>query len=99
MDEVLTPLTGVKREQMAMILQNVDTEKLQEAYNRFVGRILKEAVVTPPAALTESTKTTETTVVKTGDIKPLEEEVKPKTATESEKDQARNRMLSLAGVK
>jgi len=42
LDEVLAPLSGVKREQMALILQNVETSKLQEAYNRFVGRILRK---------------------------------------------------------
>lgn len=96
LDEVLAPLTGSKREQMAMILQNVETGKLQEAYNRFVGRILKEEVQ-EKEVVTES-KVTDT-VVKTGDTV-VEEEVKEvKTADTSKKDLATIRMLSLAGIK
>lgn len=96
LDEVLAPLTGVKREQMALILQNVETGKLQEAYNRFVGRILKEDVQEKKEALTEATKK-EATVVKTGDVQ-LEEEVK-EVKVESKSDLATIRMLSLAGIK
>lgn len=44
LDEVLAPLAGVKREQMEILLSTVDTAKLQEAYNLFIGRILKEDV-------------------------------------------------------
>jgi hypothetical protein len=95
LDEVLAPLSGVKREQMSMILQNVETRKLQEAYNRFVGRILKEeAKPETTQSLTESTK--KQSVVKTGDT--LVEEVK-ETKADSAKDLATIRMLSLAGLK
>lgn len=94
LDEVLAPLTGVKREQMAMILQNVETTKLQEAYNRFVGRVLKEEVQEKKEALAESK---EATVVKTGDT--LEEEVKVEVKAAPAMDLATIRMLSLAGVK
>lgn len=41
-EQVLRPLTGSKREQMAFVLQNVETQRLEEAYNQFIGRILKE---------------------------------------------------------
>jgi hypothetical protein len=94
LDEVLAPLTSTKREQMAMILQNVETSKLQEAYNRFVGRILKEDVQEKKETLAE---TKVETVVKTGDteVEIIKEEVKAEPA----KDSATTRMLSLAGVK
>lgn len=42
MEEVLSPLTGKKREQMEMVLRNVDTARLEESYKYFIGRILKE---------------------------------------------------------
>lgn len=42
MAEVLKPLSGSKREQMEFILQSVSTEKLEESYNQFIGRVLKE---------------------------------------------------------
>lgn len=44
MQEVLKPLSGSKREQMQFVLQNVSTEKLDEAYKQFIGRVLKEEV-------------------------------------------------------
>lgn len=96
LDEVLAPLSGVKREQMALILQNVETSKLQEAYNRFVGRILKEDVQ-EKNTLTESKEET-TNVVKTGDT--LEEGTKEvKAEPVAKQGLATIRMLSLAGVK
>lgn len=42
MEKILAPLNGRKREQMAFVLQNVETERLEEAYSNFIGRILKE---------------------------------------------------------
>lgn len=97
LDEVLAPLTGAKREQMAMILQNVETGKLQEAYNRFVGRILKEDVQEKKENLAEA-KTDTANVVKTGDI--VEESAKVEVKAEPTKSGlATIRMLSLAGVK
>lgn len=50
MAEVLKPLSGSKREQMSFILQNVETAKLEEAYNQFIGRVLKEEKLEPAAA-------------------------------------------------
>ena len=64
MDKVLTPLTGKKREQMEMVLRNVETNRLEESYNFFIGRILKEDVA--PVAIVTEGKTTgvqKTTVV------------------------------------
>ena len=64
MEQVLSPLTGKKREQMAMVLRNVETSRLEESYKFFVGRILKEDDAAP-AIVTESKATTgsKTTVV------------------------------------
>lgn len=42
MEKILAPLNGRKREQMAFVLQNVETKRLEEAYSNFIGRILKE---------------------------------------------------------
>lgn len=65
MEQVLSSLTGKKREQMAMVLKNVDTDRLEESYKFFIGRILKEGEAAPVAAtaLTESVIETKTTVV------------------------------------
>ena len=60
MEQVLSSLSGKKREQMAMVLKNVDTNRLEESYKFFIGRILKEDV----APLNEGTQNT---IVKTGD--------------------------------
>lgn len=44
LEEVLSPLAGRQREVMEAILQNVDTEQLEEGYNTFIGRVLRESV-------------------------------------------------------
>lgn len=65
MEAVLSSLTGKKREQMAMVLKNVDTDRLEESYKFFIGRILKEGEAAPAAAavLKEEAAKTQTTVV------------------------------------
>jgi hypothetical protein len=76
MEQVLSNLTGKKREQMAMVLKNVDTARLEESYKFFVGRILKEDEATPASkTLNEGTKDGKTTI-KTGEA--VQEEVQPK---------------------
>lgn len=71
LDKILSPLSGKKREQMAFVLANVETKRLEEAYNHFIGRVLKEDA---PANQPEDAKQTLTesapTVVVTGDQTP-----------------------------
>lgn len=50
LDELLAPLTGTTREQMKLILTNVSTEKLDEAYKVYLARVLKESTVAAPSA-------------------------------------------------
>lgn len=70
--ELLAPLSGKNRTVMESILKPVETSKLDEAYNMFLGRVLKEskqpAQEKDKTVLAESAdvKTTDT-VVKTGD--------------------------------
>jgi hypothetical protein len=89
MEQVLSALTGKKREQMAMVLKNVDTARLEESYKFFIGRVLKEEQE-PKPALTEGTKPEQTTL-KTGDG-PAEVEPKPVNTVLVE-------MKRLAGIK
>lgn len=42
LEKILSPLQGKKKEQMAFVLANVETARLEEAYNHFIGRVLKE---------------------------------------------------------
>lgn len=56
LDELLAPLTGTTREQMKLILNNVSTEKLDEAYKVYLARVLKESTVAAPAAPAAPTK-------------------------------------------
>ena len=99
LEEVLSSLEGAKREQMSIILTGVATERLQETFNKFIGKILKEEAPAPAAevTLTESkADTTETTLV-TGD-----ETAAPAAETApiiTESTIARQKMLRLAGVK
>ena len=42
LEQILAPLSGRQREVMEAILQNVDTEHLEEGYKTFIGRVLRE---------------------------------------------------------
>lgn len=61
LNEVLSPLTGKNREQMAMVLRNVSTNKLEESYGFFIGKILKEE--NESVSLNESARQKRTTLV------------------------------------
>jgi hypothetical protein len=62
MEQVLSPLTGKKREQMAMVLRNIETARLEESYKFFIGRVLKEEAA-PATVVTEAVAAAKTTVV------------------------------------
>jgi len=63
MEKVLAPLSGKKREQMAMVLKNIETSRLEESYAYFIGRIMKEDAPAQANALTEGTVVEKTTLV------------------------------------
>lgn len=42
LEKVLTPLSGRSKEVMEAILKNVDTSHIEEAYDTYIGRVLKE---------------------------------------------------------
>lgn len=65
MEQVLAPLTGKKREQMAMLLKPVETAKLEESYKFFIGRILKEDAQPAKSVLSESVE--KKTILVTGE--------------------------------
>lgn len=97
LEELLTPLSGNAREQMKIILSNVATEKLEEAFKVYIGRVLKEAVepkkeeVAPIVeSKTEPVKPAATLV--TGNEEVIVEETKTNDAQLS-------RIRKLAGVK
>jgi len=89
MEELLSPLSGNAREQMKIILSNVATEKLDEAFKVYIGRILKEAVVdvkeepkpAEPAPIVEAKKEEPKGKLVTGNeeeaVEVVTEEVKP----------------------
>jgi hypothetical protein len=82
MEEILSPLSGKKREQMAMILKNVDTSRLEESYKYFIGRVLKEDETSSAKPLTEgASRATKTTVV-TGEAKTIVESAQGSKATD-----------------
>lgn len=99
MEKVLSPLTGKKREQMAFVLQNVETQKLEEAYKFFIGRVLKEedsssstaAVITEAAA-----PAAEATVLVTGEEQITEEVAAP---AQQQSSAALAQLKRLAGLK
>lgn len=63
MEQVLSPLTGKKREQMAMVLRSIETSRLEESYKFFIGRILKEEEAPASTVVTEAKAEAKTTVV------------------------------------
>lgn len=67
MQRVLAPLAGKTRSVMESLLENIPTEKLEENYRMYLGRVLREAE--QPSSIDESAATTVNTVVKTGDNK------------------------------
>jgi hypothetical protein len=72
LEKILAPLTGKKREQMQFVLASVETARLEEAYNHFIGRVLKEEA-TPPAAAqpgSDGKQALSESVVVTGDESP-----------------------------
>lgn len=84
MAKVLKPLQGRSREVMEAILKNVETDKLNEAYKVFIGRVIRETEhdnneVTENSGkedrvLAESNNKEDTSgVIKTGDGEILEE--------------------------
>jgi hypothetical protein len=94
MEQVLSALTGKKREQMAMVLRNVDTDRLEESYKFFIGRILKEGDEAPAAKpLTEGKPAAAKTTVVTG------ETVDSNQATGALISEDLGRLKRLAGIK
>jgi len=58
LEELLSPLSGTAREQMKIILSNVATEKLDEAFKSYIGKVLKESVVEPKKNETQAAPAT-----------------------------------------
>lgn len=100
MEKVLSPLTGKKREQMAFVLQNVETQKLEEAYKFFIGRVLKEedsSSSSTAAVITEAAAPgAKATVLVTGEEQITEEVAAPASTQTSA---ALAQLKRLAGLK
>jgi len=99
LEELLSPLSGNAREQMKIILSNVSTEKLEEAFKVYIGRILKETVDTtvtkdPKAIIESKTVSAKPATLVTGNEESLTEDVQNDA-------QAAHllRMRKLAGIK
>lgn len=109
MSEVLEPLVGNARQVMEALLKTQPTEKLEETYKRFIGKVLSESSVKETTRTEEKDKkvlaegdkskpvTGVKTVIKTGDRpEPVKEgeEVKAKVLDEA----ARNHLKRLTGL-
>lgn len=93
LDKLLGNLAGKKREQMEMVLKNVETARLDESYKFFISRILKEDT-TEKSGLNEGKTNESKTTVVTGD-RPVENA----SSKEINEDVEVNRMKRLAGIK
>lgn len=112
MTEVLEPLHGRPREVMEAILKSVPTEKLAEAYETFISRVLHEATTkedkpekdsVKPVLAENTTSTAEVeadkTVVVTGDNKTaLEESAKDVIEDKPKANPNVERLKRLAGL-
>jgi hypothetical protein len=90
LEKLLAPLSGSRREQMAMLLKATETSRLDESYKHFIGRILQEPAAPAATALTEGATGSKTTVV-TGEAAPVE-------STEAKLDEGMARLQRLAGL-
>lgn len=88
LNDLLSNLSGSKREQMQILLKGVATERLEETYKQFVGRIMKDDQT---VQVTESS--TQTTV-KTGDSVVITESQQKSGAD----DAFRKELQRLAGI-
>jgi hypothetical protein len=77
LEKLLGGLSGKKREQMEMVLKNVETEQLEESYKYFIKRILKEDTSDIGSALLENegSKPRRATEILTGDNKQSQPQV------------------------
>lgn len=75
LEKVLEPLSGKQREVMEAILKNVKTKQLEEGYNTFIGRVIRESDDTTSGketkVLAETTVEKKSSRVLTGDNEQL----------------------------
>jgi hypothetical protein len=105
MATVLAPLEGKSRQVMETILATVATDKLQETYERFIDRVIKEGATAPDAGqqseketkvLAESKVDPKTVTLKTGDTAAKKSVVTESAAGLSDAD--KKRLLQSAGL-
>jgi hypothetical protein len=97
LEGLLAPLSGIAKEQMKILLQNVATEKLDEAYSVYVGRVIKEASVEQKKVVVESAPAPVAAPageLVTGNEPQLNEEV-----VQVQQDDQVSRLRKLAGLK
>jgi len=86
MESVLSALTGKKREQMAMVLRNIETSRLEESYKFFIGRILKEgdeSAIKPAVVVESKTARESKTTIVTGEPVTIVESQGTKSSSDS----------------
>jgi hypothetical protein len=102
LEELLAPLSGNAREQMKIILSNVATGKLEEAYKVYIGRVLKEAIapkedVVKPIVESKPAAAAKPATMVTGNEEALVEDVD--VDAHKLNDAQLSRIRKLAGVK
>ena len=98
MDALLKDLKGVAKEQMRVMLSTTPTDKLQEAYNRYIGRIIKEATEAPKSEDKGAEVVTEGSEEPSGTLVTGNEETPAEKPVEQDNGQLA-RWAKLAGVK
>ena len=70
LENVLSPLAGRQRDIMETILSSVATDKLEESYKKYIGRVIKEGEnISESAEKTEDVKATKPTLTESVTVK------------------------------
>lgn len=99
MTELLTPLNGENKEVMKIVLNNVKTEKLHEAFKKHLSSVLNENRIDTKKRTLKESRTQRKVVALTGDRK-IQKPVKATGSEDSTKATAEVvRLQALAGIK
>lgn len=98
MDKLLAPLTGDKRRIMSELLSNVRTERLDEAFDKYIDNVISTSKQpTRTATLVEKTEPLVESIVVTGDREHLVEETISAPAVTEAEDADLMQLIKLQG--
>lgn len=104
LESILESLTGDSREVMGAILENVPTDKLEDAYTRYIGRVIRESVDSTKNSEKDKTvlaenvnEPSEALIPRTGD-RPIVEDVSNDEGKQGLDESVRAKLKKLSGI-